>query len=367
MRCCKGKFNRFKFGNIAIGFGNLRKTNDTGRGLRVRFNGVGSLFGQLAGSLRDFSADFVGSGSFSADLSNIKQLDASIAGQGTLTGDLADFVGLLDDYSGAAAAYSVRLLSSTYSGALVRIRKDTGGQPEKDFYPDENGELSLDSEDGGNTRLGNWIGSNDGYVVTWYSQAGVSGRDATQSLAANQAQIVNGGSLISVNSKPALLANNSYYNISVPNYSIFSKLDVYKYANLPTSNETVYGLNDGGNNNRFEFRQDGADLEFFIRENGGSFVQPSIKTQDTNQNLATTYYDEGTINAYINSVLELNNYSTGLSDPLFNQLTLLATDANGIFFNLDGYIQESIFWGVDYSADNTDIESNVNDFFNIYS
>lgn len=95
MRCCKGKFNRFKFGNIAIGFGNLRKTNDTGRGLRVRFNGVGSLVGQLAGSLRDFSADFVGSGSFSADLSNIKQLDASIAGQGTLTGDLA---GLDADY-----------------------------------------------------------------------------------------------------------------------------------------------------------------------------------------------------------------------------------------------------------------------------
>lgn len=30
MRCCKGKFNRFSFGNIAIGFGNLKKINQAG-------------------------------------------------------------------------------------------------------------------------------------------------------------------------------------------------------------------------------------------------------------------------------------------------------------------------------------------------
>ena len=273
---------------------------------------------------------------------------------------------LLDDYPNAAAAYSVRLLKSDYTGPLVRIRKDTVGQPEKDFYPDFNNELSLNSGDGGGTTLGSWIGSNNGYVVTWYSQAGISGRDATQSSASAQPQIVSSGSLLTINSKPALLGSNSYYNISVPNYSIFSKIDVYKYANAPASNQAVYGLNDGGNNNRFELRQDGTDLEFFIRENSGSFVQPAIKTQDTNQNICTTYYNEGTINAYINSVLELNSYSTGLSNPLFNQLTLFATDANGIFFNLDGYIQESIFWGVDYSLDNTDIETNINDYFNIY-
>ena len=33
------------------------------------------------------------------------------------------FTGLLDTYSGAAAAYSLRLLSSTYSGSAIRVRR----------------------------------------------------------------------------------------------------------------------------------------------------------------------------------------------------------------------------------------------------
>ena len=61
-------------------------------------------------------------------------------------GGVPSFVGLLDTYGGAAAAYSVRLLKSDYSGALVEIRRSSDNAV-KSFYPDANNELSLTSED----------------------------------------------------------------------------------------------------------------------------------------------------------------------------------------------------------------------------
>ena len=352
MRCCKGKFNRFKFGNIAIGFGNLRKTNDTGRDLRVRFNGVGSLVGQLAGSLRDFSADFVGSGSFSADLSNIKQLDASIAGQGTLTGDLADFVGLLDDYPNAAAAYSVRLLSGSYTGALVRIRKDTTGQPEKDFYPDENGELSLDSEDGGNTRLGNWIGSNDGYLVTWYSQAGISGRDATQSSASQQPKLLSGGSFITVNAKPALdftIDNTQEVASSIPSgssYSLFSVLSSTDTQAIP------YNDTPNGSGNYFSWWQNGS-------------------TSSPNSGVGTPsyYYDSLLINP-ANTQTLYNNYATGNQE--FQQVVNLdfTSWSNFVFggwgssgYAFSGYFQEIVLYNSDQTSNISGIYTNQSNYF----
>jgi hypothetical protein len=351
MRCCKGKFNRFKFGNIAIGFGNLRKTNDTGRGLRVRFNGVGSLFGQLAGSLRDFSADFVGSGSFSADLSNIKQLDASIAGQGTLTGDLADFVGLLDDYPNAAAAYSVRLLSGSYTGALVRIRKDTGGQPEKDFYPDENGELSLDSEDGGNTRLGNWIGSNDGYLVTWYSQAGISGRDVTNSTASTQPKLLTAG----------VFETNDNGNIAV-NYASGNFLRVTGVTGISTTNVEVYTV----------FENDSIRGVLFYSPNYIYFQSGDASSALSgvgSPSLRINGADDGAITSRANLYT-----SVGTTTKLFGVRDIVPTaysEINVLQFGAAAipqicFLSEYIVWDSSQSGNRTGIETNINDFFNIY-
>jgi hypothetical protein len=42
------------------------------------------------------------------------------------------FSGLLDSYSGAAAAYSLRKLNSLYSGPIVKVRRDSD-QEELDF------------------------------------------------------------------------------------------------------------------------------------------------------------------------------------------------------------------------------------------
>ena len=221
---------------LGLGLG-ITKLKSLVSGLRVRFQGNATIKAALDGILRELSADFVSNGTVTAALEAIKLLDVDFSGDGTLTADLASFEGLLDLYPNAAAAYSIRLLSSTYSGALVRIRKDPAGQPEKDFYPDENNELSLNSSDGGTT-LGSWIGSNDGYVVTWYDQSGSN--DATQSSASAQPQIISGGSLITDNGKAAIEYTSGTQELTL-SLDFTQTHSVFTVNNFSTTGKEIIG------------------------------------------------------------------------------------------------------------------------------
>jgi len=108
--------------------------------------------------------------------------------------------GLLYDYPSSAAAYSLRQLTiynNGYKETLVRVRRDSDNA-EVDVKADTNYEISLNSLTSDGVSLGAWIGSDNGFVTTWYDQSGNS-NDATQATAANQPKIVNAGSLITSN------------------------------------------------------------------------------------------------------------------------------------------------------------------------
>ena len=92
---------------------------------------------------------------------------------------------LLDNHPGAAAAYSLRYLRSGYVGQpVVRVRRSSDNT-EQDFTPPE-------VTDGA---LASFCGAEDGFVTTWYEQS-PNARDATQTIEADQPQIVSNGSLI---------------------------------------------------------------------------------------------------------------------------------------------------------------------------
>ena len=102
---------------------------------------------------------------------------------------------LLDTYSGAAAAYSLRLLDSSYVGSAIRVRRSSDNT-EQDIGFNVFGELDTVS-------LLAFAGTGDAFVKTWYDQSGNS-NDATQTTTANQPQIVSSGAVIVENGKPAV-------------------------------------------------------------------------------------------------------------------------------------------------------------------
>ena len=87
---------------------------------------------------------------------------ASINGQSLVT------VSLLLDLYGAnvLAAYSVRKLSSSYTGDAIRVRRSSDNS-EQDIGFDVNGDLDTSA-------LTTFVGANNGYVVKWYDQSGNS-------------------------------------------------------------------------------------------------------------------------------------------------------------------------------------------------
>ena len=291
--------------------------------------------------------------------------------QQTFNAELASaFTGLLDDYPNAAAAYSIRLLSSTYSGPLVRIRKETGGNPEKDFYADENNELSLNSSDGGGTTLGNWIGSNNGYIVTWYDQSGSN--DATQTTASAQPKIINAGSLITENGKVAIDFNASFRLEVVDFVSALDELTIIT-VNAPNATNVFSSIYSGFDsfanyNLLYRYSDDGKVFAGFSGVSASSNYSSS-SFYVAQQNLLFLNFDNS-LTAGSQAILFVNSVDfnfTGINDT-----GTLKTVSNGYIGSRDsalifsGTFQEFIIYNTEQSTNRTGIETNINDFYTIY-
>jgi hypothetical protein len=101
---------------------------------------------------------------------------------------------LLNDYPNAAAAYSLRLLRSAYTGSAIRVRRASDNTEQNIGFVNN----LLDT-----SSLTSFCSGTNGFVATWYDQSG-NANDATQTTAANQPQIVSSGSVILDLGKPTL-------------------------------------------------------------------------------------------------------------------------------------------------------------------
>ena len=103
---------------------------------------------------------------------------------------------LLDTYSSAAAAYSFRQLSNSYSGNAVKVRRASD---------DTELDIGFSSGELDTSALATHCGSSNGFVVTWYDQSGNS-NNVTQSTAADQPKIYDATAErhITENGKPAI-------------------------------------------------------------------------------------------------------------------------------------------------------------------
>jgi hypothetical protein len=137
---------------------------------------------------------------------------------------------LLDTYSGAAAAYSLRLLDSTYTGAAIEVYAGTNGTA--DIYFNVFGELDT-------VALAAHCGNQDGTVRTWYDQSG-NGNHATQTIStANQPKIYDGSTgVVTRGGKPSVLFTGSTQILPIS--SSFSN-NTYLYVGQPLNRCQGFG------------------------------------------------------------------------------------------------------------------------------
>ena len=147
-------------------------------------------------------------------------------GTGTLTlvtGDLP----LLDQYgTNVKVAYSVRKLSSTYSGNCIRVRN--GSNVDADIGFDSNGNLD-------EAVLLDHCGSGDGFIAKWYDQSG-NGGDLIQATDANQPKIVSSGVVLKENGKPIITglpdSNGSHLDLDGTKSTYFPTTGQYYFFSV---------------------------------------------------------------------------------------------------------------------------------------
>ena len=108
---------------------------------------------------------------------------------------------LLDTYTGAEAAYSVRKLSNSYAGNCMTVYKTTGGTTQ-DFGFDGDGYLDV-------AGIESFLAGSDGYVSKWYDQSGNS-RDIIIASISNYPKLASAGTVFTDNGGKAsfqLVAN----------------------------------------------------------------------------------------------------------------------------------------------------------------
>jgi hypothetical protein len=135
--------------------------------------------------------------------------------------------GLLDEFAGAAAAYSLRDLTFLRGGPVVRVRRSSDNT-EQDF-------TATQVTDGA---LTTFCGAGDGFVRTWYDQSG-NGNHAIQTSVNTQPQIVTNGVVDLFNSKPCLTyvgSGNSNLVLTKRITNVVSVFQVLRMASVGTAN-----------------------------------------------------------------------------------------------------------------------------------
>lgn len=274
------------------------------------------------------------------------------------------FSGLADTYTSPYAGYSVRKLTSSYSGSAIRVRKD-GTTDEQDIGFDANGNLDTSS-------LLSFVGSGDGLVTKWYDQIGSS--DAVQATASEQPLIVSAGSLVTINSKPAIQfdgEDDDFHNV----------------------------FNAGGQTDMAFFSVSSIDsTPLVVGDRAAIFGRYVIYNRFTNSSTHSEY--KGSLEGQIKNASPAQNYNQratlgGASEPIRSLGTMI--NAEGTFkvrFNgtesagvatemtgqqsqtiyigsrstdfLDGHIQELVVYFNNQTDNVTAIENNMNNYYSVY-
>jgi hypothetical protein len=287
---------------------------------------------------------------------------SSLTGAGTLAADLTvtGSALLLDTYPNAAAAYSLRKLRTAYAGSAIRVRRSSDNTEQNiGFVAGELDTVSLLA----------FCGVGNGFITTWYDQSG-NAKNATQTTAANQPQIVSSGSVVTQNSKPSIQGDGI-------NYFLTNNLGS---TNVPVST-FIASVRTSGTGYTYDWAmgQSGWATALSAMSSG-----LEVNTQNFFQWSGNTLHLDGTSTLnifYLKSILNLTSaprllfYKNNVSQTISQPSGAISTDGIGAIFadasssrlqRFAGKISELIIYKSDQNSNVNAINTNINTHYGIY-
>lgn len=267
--------------------------------------------------------------------------------------------GLLADYTGAVAAFSLRQLISTWTGAVVEVRRNGVSPATADFTAAEVADGTLTA----------WTGANDGRVRTWYDQSG-NGFNITQTTNANQPEIVSSGALVTSNGEPAIdFDGTDDYLLNAGNIAYNGGVSWYSVLDLDSTGGTrrIWCDDITGAVGYSNFNSIGA---YQLNDNDTGYENISTNTHASVQELSSFHFDSSTgdyeyARGGSNTTGNLSTWSDVAIDSSNTANVGVMGSGNGNQVG-DGKMQELIIYPDDQSANRTGIESNINTHYSIY-
>ena len=251
-------------------------------------------------------------------------------------------LGLLDAYPNAAAAYSVRQLRNAYSGSAIRVRRSSDNAEQDIGFVSGN----LDT-----SSLTSFCGAGNGFVTTWYDQSG-NGRNATQTTAANQPQIVSGGSVINQNSKPCLQLDNSNDGMTT-NVTLVKPFAMFIGFSQNSLVDTRM-INSNSQNSLISARRNSYTVYTLgtVRASEYGYNNIMLLGALINNNTENKYY-------YNNNDITTDVNNNNWGNVAIGSSSMYPEPANG-------KLSELIIYSTDQSSNRTGINTNINTYYGIY-
>jgi hypothetical protein len=293
-------------------------------------------------------------------------LCTAVAASGQIYIDSYRFKGgaqlLLDEYGGAAAAYSLRKLNTNFLGNAITVRRssnnDTLGIGFLNNYLDT-------------VALKNFCGTTSSdtcSVRIFFDQSG-NGINAIQDTIFNQPAILIGGNINYYQGDVAIKFNgtSSYLRITRQNiiaqpYTIFAVANTnVNTGNTGSRQYIMDGLGGTGAANRLIYTLRGNQTNFPSIWAGSTFVAHNVATS-TNQVLFYGLYNTSS------SQVSQNNLSAVTGSAGNNALGsfVIGTNFSVNADWLDGSIKEFVLYNSNQSSSRTGISTNINNFYSIY-
>lgn len=276
-----------------------------------------------------------------------------ISTHGIFASSIVNFTGLLDTYTGATAAYSLRKLRTAYTGYAIRVRRSS------DSTSQDIGFNSLGGLD--TSSLTSFVGSGNGFVSIWYDQSGL-GVNLSQEASANQPKIVSSGVVYTLKSKPSIVfEGNQFLNTTGTvlstgsgSYAIFgvNKHDntnsrcIFYIGQSSPSNGVGLSKNSSGNPNHFWFANDFNSSQSYNNIDTLSIIsynQVNVFTKINGIEESTSLLGKNTLNPRLTT-----GYIPGFSNWFY------------------GFESELIIYNSNQESNKSIIESNINSYYSIY-
>jgi hypothetical protein len=248
---------------------------------------------------------------------------------------------LLDEYPGAAAAYSLRSMTMLSDAPVVRVRRSSDNT-EQDF-------TAAQVTDG---TLTTFCGAGSGFVSIWYDQS-PNGRHAVAATAGGP-RIVNSGVLDTENTKPSVVFSANDLRLDFPSFAIDTCSVITVLRALVITTARIYLGTRGSTANYVSYRHTASEMLFRLN---GANTFANHGAISNNQSLYSFYLTSGAGTSSLNaSTVAVTLASTGSVNSIGNGSNSLTNTS----------IQEMIFYESNQAANRAAIESAINAHYAIY-